>query len=136
MGNRIDLNQISREVPTFDFTPPPKQAAVPAAVLQFERLATQYVQTAHEQRTLAAVYEAQLHLVHKFMECRRAVAKRERHRIGTVETPSLWSVFEAAYERLLALELSITPLLALSPVAAEQPVEDEPPGLYIGDEMP
>jgi len=134
MGSKIDLDQVSREVPTFDFTPPPRGAALPSAVAQFQQVATQYVQKAERQQTLAAVYESQLHLLHKFMEYRRRVSKRERNRAGTEEYPSLWGVFEAAYERLLTLQLSITPLFKLQADDVDTSMLDAPPGLYIGEE--
>ena len=134
----MKLEDIYKEVPTFDLTPPPTEepVAAPPRNLQFAAWAERCVAEAAGEGTAIAIYEAQVGLLHKFMEYRRLVGARERYRHGTPERPTLWSVFEAAYEELLTLELGLThrflpPPMPVPPAPVVEE-EDEPPGLYIG----
>lgn len=128
------LEDIYKEVPEFDLMPPPKPAAAPSLIMQFSAWAERCISAAAGEGTALAIYEAELGLLHKFMEYRRLVGKRDRYRHGTEERPTLWSVFEAAYEQLLVIELDLTPkfLLPLPPPEPVTEEEEEPPGLYIG----
>ncbi len=97
---------------------------------------------ATEDHTLIGINQAKVQLLDKFFEWRTFAPKRHRnYTASNANGPTghicIFHVFQAVYERLKVLELSLTPPMLFLPTPPPPPASPPPPpqiaGVFIGE---
>lgn len=107
--------------------------------LKFSQWAEELCAGATQHPTIVGINQAKIQLIDKYFEWRTFAPKRHRSYMftGANSHVCLWHVFEAAYDRLKLLELSLTPPMLFVP-APPPPLPPPPPppqiaGIFIGE---
>jgi hypothetical protein len=86
--------------------------------------------------TVVSVNQAKVLLLDKFFEWHRYVPNAHRMRLGNRGHICIFQVFEAAYDHLKVIELSLTPPLLFLPDSV--PIIPPPPriaGIFLGEDL-
>jgi hypothetical protein len=99
---------------------------------QFHRWADGLCETATQRATVVSLNQGKILLVDRYFQMRATVPKSHRnHLSGRSGHTCIFQVFEESYERLRAVELSLTPPMLFLP---EQPRPPQIAGIFIGEE--
>ncbi len=109
---------------------------------KFSEWAEELCAGAIQGQTIIGINQAKVQLLDKFFEWRTFAPKRHRNYAATgangpIGHTCIFHVFEAAYDRLKVLELSLTPPLLFLPPPTPPPAPPPPPpqiaGVFIGE---
>lgn len=84
----------------------------------------------------SAVNLGYLRILHKYFEWRVVVPKQHRNRVGEMGHTCIFHVFEAAYQKLKIIELSIQPPPLTLPLPPPPPLPSPPvqiAGIFLGE---